>query len=102
MSRIAGRRPNASGQISTAGCAPVAGWMKAASQVPSAVLIVTSSVTTARPAADAVAAELPRPAATDKATKSRREKSVTASPKAAGFTVRSILQAPVVVDLEAG
>ena len=40
MSRIAGRRPNASAQISTPGWEPVVGWMNAASQVPSGVLIV--------------------------------------------------------------
>ena len=46
MSRIAGRRPNASGQISTPACAPVAGWMKTASHVPSGVLMSTFFSTT--------------------------------------------------------
>src|SRR5262245_28868917 len=41
MLRIEGRRPNASGQMMTAACAPVAGWMNAASHVPSGVLIST-------------------------------------------------------------
>src|SRR5262245_14860372 len=41
MLRIDGRSPKASGQMITAGCAPLAGVMNAASQVPSGVLIST-------------------------------------------------------------
>src|SRR3954464_1395053 len=76
MSRIDGRRPKASGQTITAGYAPVAGWMNAASQVPSGVLISTFSSTTGSPAADALPAAIASPAATDIVTKSRRERSL--------------------------
>src|SRR5919202_3361888 len=71
MSRIDGRKPNASGQITTAGCAPLAGWMNAASHVPSGVLIstfvsVTCCAETSAPAAAA------NPAATVDFTKPLR------------------------------
>src|SRR3954471_5953508 len=46
MSRIDWRKPKASGQMMTAACAPVAGWMNAASQVPSGVLMSTFVSTT--------------------------------------------------------
>src|SRR5260370_5335026 len=49
--------------------------MKAASHVPSGVLISTSVSTTSRPAAMADPAVTPRPAATEKVTKSRRARS---------------------------
>ena len=75
MSRIEGRRPNASGQISTPGWEPVFGWMNAASQVPSGVLISTLVSTTSRPAAAADSAVAARPAVTERATKSRRARS---------------------------
>src|SRR6202163_79988 len=77
MSRIAGRKPNASVQISTPGCEPGGGWMNAASHVPSGVLIVTS-VSTTGCAGNAEPAAAARPAATDNAMKSRREGSATA------------------------
>jgi hypothetical protein len=47
--RIEGRRPNASGQKMTAGCAPVVGWMNAASQLPSGVSISTLVSVTGSP-----------------------------------------------------
>ena len=74
MSRIAGRRPKASGQISTPGWAPLTGWMKAASHTPSGVRIETAVSSTAivARAGRAVAAQ---PAATDAATKPRRDRS---------------------------
>src|SRR5215831_17818690 len=58
----------------TAACDPLAGWTNAASHVPSGVLISTSFSTTfsAAPAAPVAAA---RPAATERETKSRRERS---------------------------
>src|SRR6185295_16844571 len=89
MSRIAGRRPAASGQTTTAGCFPVAGWKNAASQLPSAVLISTSRSLTAT-AATAGWAAAPRPVATESATKSRRERSIGA----AGVGGRSVIVAP--------
>src|ERR1700733_1680998 len=58
-----GRKPKASGQIRTPGWEPPAGWMKAASQVPSGVLISTS-VSTTDAAAEAEPATA-KPAATD-------------------------------------
>src|ERR1700730_1308463 len=79
MSRITGRSPNASAQISTPGCDPSVGWMKAASQVPSGVLIMTSVSTTGNAAADAELVAAIRPAATDTTMKSRREISVSTS-----------------------
>ena len=73
MSRIAGRRPKASGQMMTAACLPVAGWKYAASQAPSGVLMVTFFSTTGGPAGIAAAGSAV--AATDKATKLRRRRS---------------------------
>src|SRR5438552_12931585 len=74
-----GRSPNASGQISTPGCVPVAGWMKAALQMPSGVLIETSLSTTGS-AASAGTAPLAMPAATTvNATNSRRDRSPVAA-----------------------
>src|ERR1700693_5146536 len=78
MSRIAGLKPNASGQISTPGYDPVDGWMNAASHVPSGVLIVTSVSTTGCAAANVEPAAAASPPATDNAMKSRRERSGTA------------------------
>src|SRR4051812_14265707 len=69
MSRIETRRPKASGQMITAGCAPVAGYTNAASQVPSGVWMVTSVSVTGIPAPDAVVVAAVMPA-TDSATKS--------------------------------
>src|SRR4051812_21927885 len=46
MSRMDCRSPKASGQMMTAAWAPVAGWMNAASQVPSGVLMSTFFSTT--------------------------------------------------------
>ena len=74
ISRIDGRSPNASGQMSTAGCAPVVGWMKAASHMPSGVVTVTFVSTTGTAAAAEPAAS-PSPAASDNVTKSLRETS---------------------------
>ena len=79
MLRIAGRSPKASVQISTPGCEPVGGWKNAASHVPSGVLIVTSVSTTGGAAPNAEPAAAARPAVTDNAMKSRRERSVPAS-----------------------
>src|SRR5580700_6482009 len=76
MSRIDGRKPNASVQIKTPGYAPVFGWMKAASHVPSGVFTETLDSTTGSPAADADPTAATRPAATDMAMKSRREVSL--------------------------
>src|ERR1700744_6147710 len=73
MSRKVGRSPNTSVQISTPGCLPVVGRVKTASQGPSAVLIVTSLSVTASAAAGVAPAVTVRPAATDKAVKSRRD-----------------------------
>src|SRR5215469_183477 len=70
ISRIDGRSPKASVQIIKPGCDPLAGWMKAASQGPSGVLISTFASTTGIPAPDDTEAAA-NPAATD-ATKSRR------------------------------
>ncbi len=77
MSRIEGRRPNASVHRMTAGCLPVAGWKYAASQVPSGVLMVTSFPVTAGPAGRAAAgrAAAATPVATVAATKPRRRRS---------------------------
>jgi hypothetical protein len=72
MSRIEGRSPNASGQMRTAGCAPAAGWMNAASHVPSGVLMVTLVSTTCCCAAASAPAAAAIPAATAIETKSRR------------------------------
>src|SRR5678815_1426700 len=72
MSRMETRRPNASGQMITAGCAPVAGYTNAASQVPSGVWMVTSVSVTGTPAPDAVVVAAAT-VATDSATKSRLE-----------------------------
>ena len=71
MSRIAGRRPNASGQMMTAGCEPVAGWMKAASQVAVRRLDLTL-VSTTDSAANPVLAATASPATTV-VTNSRRD-----------------------------
>src|SRR3984893_6652537 len=76
ISRIDGRKPNASVQIKTPGYAPVFGWMKAASHVPSWVFTETLDSTTGSPAADAEPTAATRPAATDMAMKSRREVSL--------------------------
>src|ERR1700761_9113769 len=76
MSRIEGRRPNASVHRMTPGCLPSAGWNHAALQLPSGVLIVTSFSTTAGPAGIAPAGSevAATPVATDSATKSRRRR----------------------------
>src|SRR4029453_1920821 len=71
MVRIEGRSPKASGQMITAGCAPVAGVMNAASHVPSGVLISTFVSVTCCCAARSVPAAAIMPAATV-VTKSRR------------------------------
>src|SRR5258706_5613280 len=76
MSRIAGRSRKASGQITTAGWEPVVGWMKAASQVPSGVFTSTLVSTTGNSAADTEPVAAARPAASDIATKSRRDRSL--------------------------
>src|SRR5262245_24767111 len=60
--------------MSTAGCAPLAGWMNAASHVPSGVFTCTS-VSTTDSAADADPAATASPAATDIVTNSRRDTS---------------------------
>ncbi len=74
MSRIDGRRPNASAQIRTPGCLPVVGWMNAASHVPSGVFTMTLFSVTGKFAARAdVVVAAATPAAIDSATKSRRE-----------------------------
>src|SRR5947207_10520002 len=75
MSRMAERKPNASAQINIPGCDPLGGWMNAASHVPSGILIVTSVSTTCCAAASVEPAAAARPAATDNARKSRRERS---------------------------
>src|SRR5512138_3466489 len=93
MSRIEGRSPNASGQMRTAGCAPVAGWINAASQVPSAVLISTF-VSTMRCCADASipdAATMPAPTVNE--TNSRRVMSLS-SIRCLLVCVRSYLGRP--------
>src|SRR6516164_10789991 len=54
--------------------------MKAASQVPSGVLISTLSSATFKPAADAEPAAATRPAVADNATKSRRDRPPRALP----------------------
>src|SRR5215467_3993601 len=76
MSRMEGRRPNASGQRRTPAKEPDLGWMNAASQVPSGILISTSFSTTSSPAAAADSAPAVSPAATERATKSRRARSL--------------------------
>src|SRR5688572_25863887 len=73
---MAGRRPNASGQMMTAGCVPVVGWLNAASHVPSGVLISTIVSTTGTAAAAGMPAAT-TPAARPIATKSRRESSLS-------------------------
>ena len=75
MSRIAGRRPKASGQISTPAWAPAVGWKKAASQLPSGVLIDTSVSVTAGSAAPEGRPAAVKPLATEAATKWRRVRS---------------------------
>jgi hypothetical protein len=75
MSRIAGRRPKASGQMMTAGCVPVVGWLNAASHVPSGVLISTIVSTTGIAAALGTPAAT-TPAASPIATKLRRDRSL--------------------------
>src|ERR1700719_1765362 len=70
--RIDGRKPNASVQIKTPGYAPVFGWMKAASHVPSGVFTETLDSTTGSPAADPELTGATRPPGTDMAMKSLR------------------------------
>ncbi len=73
MSRNVGLRPKMSGHMTTAGCLALpAGWNRAASHVPSGVLISTSVSTTSVPAALA-APEAASPAATDPAANPRRD-----------------------------
>src|ERR1700683_126499 len=76
MSRIGGRRPKASVPITTPGWDPPVGWMNAASHTPSGVLISTSVSVTVMAADAELAVEAARPAATDMAMKSRRERSL--------------------------
>src|SRR5687767_12045953 len=75
MARIEARRPNASGQMMTAGCAPLVGCTNAASQVPSGVLMLTVVSVTATAAAAPEPAARTTPVTMDLATKSRRERS---------------------------
>src|SRR5512139_3410324 len=75
MSRIVGRNPAASGQTITLGYAPDAGWMNAASQVPSGVFTLTSASTTASVAASDGPVAATSPAATERAMNSRRDTS---------------------------
>jgi hypothetical protein len=81
MSIMEVRRPNASGQIITAGCDPLVGWMNAASQVPSGVVTETFDTSTGMSAAETSwsLAAAARPAASDSATKSRRDRSFFSS-----------------------
>src|SRR5260370_40209881 len=69
--------------------------MKAASHVPSGVLIVTSVSDTGIAAADAGPVAATTPAATDMAMKSRRDRSVTAS----ACLARSFLSSSIIGSL---